>query len=69
MVGHRFVECLVRRGATVEWDITVIGEETRGAYDRVHLTDVAKVRRRKHWHWESPDSSTLRGSNSARASR
>ena len=40
MVGHRFVESLVERGVTEVCDVTVIGEETRAAYDRVHLTSV-----------------------------
>jgi len=38
MVGHHFVEALVQSGADVR--ITVIGEEPRPAYDRVHLSDV-----------------------------
>lgn len=38
MVGHQFVEALVKSGAEV--NITVIGEEPRPAYDRVHLSDV-----------------------------
>ncbi|MFT4519215.1 MAG: nitrite reductase (NADH) large subunit [Halioglobus sp.] len=38
MVGHHFVQALVNSGAQV--DITVLGEEPRPAYDRVHLSDV-----------------------------
>ena len=38
MVGHHFVQTLANSGAEV--DITVIGEEPRPAYDRVHLSDV-----------------------------
>lgn len=38
MVGHHFVNSMVEAGA--EDAITVIGEETRPAYDRVHLSDV-----------------------------
>jgi len=38
MVGHHFVETLVNSGG--DDDITVIGEEPRPAYDRVHLSDV-----------------------------
>ena len=38
MVGHHFVETLANNGADVE--ITVLGEEPRPAYDRVHLSDV-----------------------------
>ncbi len=38
MVGHHYVEQLV--AAEVETQITVIGGETRPAYDRVHLSEV-----------------------------
>ncbi|TXS95419.1 nitrite reductase large subunit [Parahaliea maris] len=38
MVGHHFVESLV--GLKTADDITVIGEEPRPAYDRVHLSEV-----------------------------
>jgi nitrite reductase (NADH) large subunit len=38
MVGHHFVEQLVKQGS--QDIITVIGEEPRPAYDRVHLSDV-----------------------------
>ena len=38
MVGHHFVETLVN--AKTADSITVIGEEPRPAYDRVHLSDV-----------------------------
>jgi nitrite reductase (NADH) large subunit len=38
MVGHRLVEALVDRGALGQWQITVLGEEPRPAYDRVALT-------------------------------
>lgn len=38
MVGHHFVETLVNAGLDVE--ITVVGEEPRPAYDRVHLSEV-----------------------------
>ncbi len=38
MVGHHFVESLVN--ARLNVSITVIGEEPRPAYDRVHLSDV-----------------------------
>ncbi|WP_119730440.1 nitrite reductase large subunit NirB [Thermomonospora amylolytica] len=36
--GHRLVEALRERDAAGAWQITVIGEETRPAYDRVALT-------------------------------
>ncbi|NYI99351.1 nitrite reductase (NADH) large subunit [Nocardioides thalensis] len=38
MVGHQFVESAISRGLTETYDITVIGEEPRPAYDRVALT-------------------------------
>ncbi|MFC5145185.1 nitrite reductase large subunit NirB [Streptomyces aureoversilis] len=36
MVGQRFLEALTER--TPEWQVTVLAEEPRPAYDRVHLT-------------------------------
>jgi nitrite reductase (NADH) large subunit len=38
MVGQRFLECCVERGLNETFAITVIGEEPRPAYDRVHLS-------------------------------
>ncbi|WP_435770303.1 nitrite reductase large subunit NirB [Nocardioides sp. SYSU DS0651] len=38
MVGHRFVQAAIERGLTETYDITVVGEEPRPAYDRVALT-------------------------------
>ena len=38
MVGHHLVQTLAESEADVA--ITVIGEEPRPAYDRVHLSDV-----------------------------
>src|SRR4051794_38257686 len=38
LVGHRFVEDLRERDPNRELSITVIGEEPRLAYDRVHLS-------------------------------
>jgi len=38
MVGHRFVEAAAERGVTERWDIIVLGEEPRPAYDRVGLS-------------------------------
>jgi nitrite reductase (NADH) large subunit len=40
MVGHKLVELLVERGLHQSWQITVLGEEPRPAYDRVHLSEV-----------------------------
>src|SRR3954466_15269664 len=38
MVGHRFVEALRARDTTDQWEITVLAEESRSAYDRVRLS-------------------------------
>ncbi|MBC9716144.1 nitrite reductase large subunit [Streptomyces sp. TRM66268-LWL] len=38
MVGQRFLEALVERGATESHRVVVLCEEPRAAYDRVHLT-------------------------------
>jgi nitrite reductase (NADH) large subunit len=38
MVGHKLVEELLDRGAAASWDIVVLCEERRMAYDRVHLS-------------------------------
>ncbi|WP_343738897.1 FAD-dependent oxidoreductase, partial [Achromobacter sp.] len=39
MVGHHCVEQLIARGALERYRITIFGEETRRAYDRVHLSE------------------------------
>ena len=44
MVGHRFCERLVEYDKDHGHAVTVIGEEPRPAYDRVHLTDYFKER-------------------------
>jgi nitrite reductase (NADH) large subunit len=38
MVGHRFVDLLVKNGGTSDFNVTVIGDEPRLAYDRVGLS-------------------------------
>ena len=38
MVGHRFIEQLVERGAHRDWQIVTFCEEPRVAYDRVNLS-------------------------------
>ncbi|HET7476166.1 MAG TPA: nitrite reductase large subunit NirB [Dermatophilaceae bacterium] len=38
MVGHRLVQAAIERGLTERYDIVVLGEEPRAAYDRVALT-------------------------------
>jgi nitrite reductase (NADH) large subunit len=39
MVGWKLCDLLVRGGHFAQWQVTVLGEEPRPAYDRVHLTD------------------------------
>ena len=43
MVSHRFVQAAVERGLTERYDLVVIGEEPRAAYDRVALTSFFSV--------------------------
>ncbi|MFE7313437.1 nitrite reductase large subunit NirB [Streptomyces sp. NPDC057555] len=38
MVGQRFLETFVEQPGAARWRITVLAEEPRAAYDRVHLT-------------------------------
>ena len=38
MVGQRFLEAVAEHGSATPWEITVLAEEPRPAYDRVHLT-------------------------------
>ncbi|MGV9264753.1 nitrite reductase large subunit NirB [Kitasatospora sp. NPDC003701] len=38
MVGQRFLEALTEQPGAAEWRVTVLAEEPRPAYDRVHLT-------------------------------
>src|SRR5215510_11768473 len=38
MVGHKFLECLAEAGAQ-NLEVTVLCEEPRPAYDRVHLSE------------------------------
>jgi nitrite reductase (NADH) large subunit len=40
MVGHRFVESLLEAGGGERFRIVVLGEESRAAYDRVHLSEL-----------------------------
>ncbi|MGZ8542080.1 MAG: nitrite reductase large subunit NirB, partial [Chitinophagaceae bacterium] len=39
MVGYRFCEKLIAKNAALQFEIVVFGEETRPAYDRVHLSE------------------------------
>ena len=43
MVGHRFVQAAIERGLTETYDVVVLGEEPRPAYDRVALTSFFEV--------------------------
>ena len=43
MVGHRFVQAAIERGLTETYDVVVVGEEPRPAYDRVALTSFFEV--------------------------
>ncbi|GAW50293.1 MULTISPECIES: nitrite reductase large subunit NirB [unclassified Nocardioides] len=43
MVGHRFVQAAVERGLTETYDLVVVGDEPRVAYDRVALTSFFEV--------------------------
>ncbi|HET9419736.1 MAG TPA: nitrite reductase large subunit NirB, partial [Nocardioides sp.] len=43
MVGHRFVQAAIERGLTETYDVVVVGEEPRPAYDRVALTSYFEV--------------------------
>ena len=43
MVGHRFVQAAIERGLTERYDVVVVGEEPRPAYDRVALTSFFSV--------------------------
>src|SRR6478672_9020263 len=38
MVGHRFVDELRTRDTAGRWQVTVVGDESRPAYDRVALS-------------------------------
>src|SRR5687768_14118075 len=39
MVGHKFVELLLERDSASRYQIVIFGEESRTAYDRVHLSE------------------------------
>jgi NAD(P)H-nitrite reductase large subunit len=45
MVGHHLLATCVERALTSSWDITIIGEEPRAAYDRVHLVGTRPPRK------------------------
>ena len=39
MVGYKFCEKLIAKNPAGQFEIVVFGEETRPAYDRVHLSE------------------------------
>jgi len=43
-VGHKFLQSLIASGKSDQYKLTIFGEESRVAYDRVHLTDWFKTR-------------------------
>ncbi len=55
MVGHRFVEALLRQEASHRFSVTVIGEEPRRAYDRVHLSEYFENRSAEKLYLCDPD--------------
>ncbi len=38
MVGHKFLQCMIDKGATADWNLITFCEEPRVAYDRVNLS-------------------------------
>ncbi|MEH6382447.1 MAG: FAD-dependent oxidoreductase, partial [Dietzia cercidiphylli] len=52
MVAHRFVSTLASRWATADLTVTVIGEETDPAYDRVGLSSYVGAWDRESLHLE-----------------
>ena len=40
MVGHRLVEALLERDLDATWQVTVLAEEARPAYDRIALSSL-----------------------------
>ncbi|MFT6914097.1 MAG: nitrite reductase (NADH) large subunit [Motiliproteus sp.] len=44
MVGHQFIESLLQSDRSNEYQIITFSEESRVAYDRMHLTDFFKTR-------------------------
>ncbi|TGK19334.1 nitrite reductase large subunit [Leptospira fluminis] len=55
MVGHRFSEKLVEFGGSDKFEITVLGEEPRRAYDRVHLSEYFSNRSAEDLYLCQPD--------------
>ena len=61
MVGHRFCERLVELDAVDRFEVTVFGEETRAAYDRVHLSEFFSGRGAEELSLTTRDWYTQRG--------
>jgi nitrite reductase (NADH) large subunit len=59
--GHRLVEALRERDAAGAWHVTVIGEETRPAYDRVALTSYLTEDAEISYPAHDPDVTLLTG--------
>ncbi|MBC3190244.1 nitrite reductase large subunit [Pseudonocardia sp. C8] len=55
MVGHRLVSALRDRDPAGEWRITVLGEETRRAYDRVALSSYVDGRSEEELRLDDDD--------------
>lgn len=55
MVGHKFTELMVERGAADRYDVVAFGEETRLAYDRVHLSEYFSERSADDLALATPD--------------
>jgi nitrite reductase (NADH) large subunit len=60
MVGHRFVEALRARDTTDRWEITVLAEESRSAYDRVRLSAFFDGASAQDLTYDVPDGVDLR---------
>ncbi|MEV4514681.1 nitrite reductase large subunit NirB [Dactylosporangium sp. NPDC049525] len=60
MVGHRFVEALRARDTTGQWEITVLAEESRSAYDRVRLSAFFDGASAQDLTYDLPDGVDLR---------
>ncbi|GAA4502119.1 nitrite reductase large subunit NirB [Pseudaeromonas paramecii] len=55
MVGHHFIEQLVKAGGLERYQVTVLGAEPDSAYDRVHLSEVFGGRAPKELQMADPD--------------
>ena len=49
MVGHKFIEAILEK-ADDKLEITILAEEPRIAYDRVHLTEYFSGKSAKDYH-------------------